>query len=123
MTLTEAIARTDSLKPNSFSHVQKLSWLSALDGTVTAEIINMHEGGEWVRFEAYTQESDPDTVLLIPAPYDEVYLRFLEAQMDYANGEFERFNNSNAMYAAAWSAFVNYYNRTHMPLGGKRKYY
>ena len=63
------------------------------------------------------------TVLLIPAPYDEVYLRFLEAQMDYANGEFERFNNSNAMYAAAWSAFVNYYNRTHMPLGGTRKYY
>ena len=60
---------------------------------------------------------------MIPAPYDEAYLRYLEAQMDYANGEYDRFNNSNAMYAAAFSTFVNHYNRTHMPLGTKRKYY
>ena len=90
---------------------------------MTAELINTHEGGEWVKFEAYTEESAPDTRLLVPPPYEEVYLRYIEAQMDYANGEFDRFNNSNAMYAAAWTAFANYYNRTHMPRGGKKKYY
>ena len=123
MTLSDAIARTDALRPNSFTRRQKLDWLSALDGAVTAELINTHEGGEWVKFEAYTEESAPDTRLLGPPPYEEVYLRYLEAQMDYANGEFDRFNNSNAMYAAAWTAFANYYNRTHMPRGGKKKYY
>ena len=113
MTLSDAIARTDALRPNSFTRRQKLDWLSALDGAVMAELINTHEGGE----------SAPDTRLLVPPPYEEVYLRYLEAQMDYANGEFDRFNNSNAMYAAAWTAFANYYNRTHMPRGGKKKYY
>ena len=123
MTLSDARARTDALRPNSFTRRQKLDWLSALDGAVTAELINTPEGGEWVKFEAYTEESAPDTRLLVPPPYEEVYLRYLEAQMDYANGEFDRFNNSNAMYAAAWTAFANYYNRMHMPRGGKKKYY
>ena len=123
MTLAEAIGRADALRPNSFSYAQKLAWVSALDAAVTAELINTHDGGEWVGFKGYTEESTPQTELLIPAPYDEAHLRYLEAQMDYANGEYDRFNNSNAMYAAAFGAFVNHYNRTHMPLGTKRKYY
>ncbi len=123
MTPAEAIARADALRPNSFSYAQKLSWVSALDAAVTAEVINTHDGGEWVDFKGYSEESAPRTELLIPAPYDEVYLRYIEAQMDYSNGEYDRFNNSNAMYAAALGAFVNHYNRTHMPLGTKRKYY
>ena len=47
MTLSDAIARTDALRPNSFTRRQKLDWLSALDGAVMAELINTHEGGEW----------------------------------------------------------------------------
>lgn len=123
MTLREAIARADALRPNGFSYAQKLAWLSALDGAVTAEVINTHEGGEWVRFSGYTESTPPETALLIPPPYDEVYLRYMEAQMDYANGEYERFNNSNAMYTAAFTAYANHYNRTHMPRGEKKKYY
>ncbi len=123
MTPAEAIARADALRPNSFSYAQKLAWVSALDAAVTAEVINTHDGGEWVDFKGYSEESAPRTELLIPAPYDEVYLRYIEAQMDYSNGEYDRFNNSNAMYAAALGAFVNHYNRTHMPLSTKRKYY
>ena len=123
MTVAEAIARTDALKPNGYSYAQKIAWLSTLDGAVTHELINTHEGGEWVGFEPYADAVPPDTPLLIPAPFDETYLRYLEAQIDYANGEFDRFNNSNAMYAAAYSAFANYYNRTHIPCGKKRKYY
>lgn len=123
MTLAEAIARADALRPNSFEYARKVEWLSALDGAVTAEIINTHEGGEWVRFSEYTESTPPETPLLIPAPYDEVYLRHLEAQMDYANGEFERYNNSNAMYTALYGAFASYYNRTHMPRGTSKRYY
>lgn len=123
MKLNEAITRADALKPNSLSYDQKLAWLSALDGAATAELINTHEGGEWVRFTPYGEDSPPDTELVIPAPYDEVYLRYLEAQMDYANGEFDRFNNSNAMYSAAYAAFAAWYNRTHMPTGVKKRYF
>lgn len=123
MTLGDAISRLDELKPNGFSRGQKIFWLSALDATVKEEIIDRHEGAENVSFVPYTEESAEDTPLLVPSPYEELYLRYLEAQIDYANGEYERFNNSNAMYAAAYTAFARAYNRSHMPLSGSKKYY
>lgn len=123
MKLGDAISRLDELKPNGFSRGQKIFWLSALDSTVKEEIIDRHEGGENLPFVPYDEQSGEDTELLVPSPYDEVYLRYMEAQIDYANGEYDRFNNSNAMYAAAYTAFARAYNRAHMPLTGKRKYY
>ena len=123
MTLIEAISRLDALKPNGFSGEQKIFWLSALDAEVKSGIIDRHEGGGEIEFVPYSQDSPGDTQLLIPAPYEEVYLRYLEAQIDYANGEYERFNNSNAMYTAAYEAFSRAYNRKHMPLGADKKYF
>ena len=123
MTLGEAISRLDELKPNGFSRGQKIFWLSALDATFKKEIIDSHEGGGDMGFAPYDEGSADDTALLVPAPYDEVYLRYLEAQIDYSNGEYDRFNNSNAMYAAAYTAFSRAYNRSHMPIGGRKKYY
>ena len=123
MKLGDAISRLDELKPNGFSRGQKIFWLSALDATVKKEIIDSHEGAELVAFAPYDEHSAEDTVLLVSSPYEEVYLRYLEAQIDYANGEYDRFNNSNAMYAAAYTAFSRAYNRSHMPIGGAKKYY
>lgn len=123
MKLGDAISRLDELKPNGFSRGQKIFWLSALDSSVKEEIIDRHEGAEQVSFTPYDEQSAEDTELLVPSPYDEVYLRYMEAQIDYANGEYDRFNNSNAMYAAAYTAFARAYNRAHMPLTGSRKYY
>lgn len=123
MTALEAIARLDGLKPNGFSFEQKMLWLSALDGTVKREIIDRHEGGEEISFSPYRPEEDGGVTLLVPFPYDEIYLRYMEAQIDYANGEYERFNNSSAMYAAAYGAFERYYNRSRMPLGTRKKFF
>jgi hypothetical protein len=64
------------------------------------------------------------TVLLVPAPYDDVYLRWLEARIDYANGEYGKYNNSLTAYNDAYSLFERYYNRNNMPiLKGKFKFF
>ena len=121
MTIIEAINRIDRLKPNTYSQQDKVHWLSNLDGVVKKEIIDTHEGGEDVIFEGYNDETLLTTELLIPAPYDEVYVRYLEMQIDYANGEYAKYNNSAAEYNTAFSAFEKYYNRDHMPKShGKR---
>lgn len=122
MTIMEAIYRIDEVKPNSYSQSEKIKWLSALDGIVKNDIIDTHEGGEGVVFEGY-EDSDLNKELLVPAPYDDVYLRWLEARMDYANGEFSRYNNSITMYNTAYSAYANHYNRTHMPIGKAFKFF
>lgn len=123
MTIIEAINRIDSLKPNSYSPEDKIAWLSIVDGEIKENIINTHEGAENVAFNGYTVDTPHDTVLLVPAPYDDIYIKWLEAQIDYANGETKRFNNSILMYNTAYSAFSRYYNRNHMPIGTTIKFF
>ncbi len=119
MTIMEAIYRADAQKPNVYPQEEKIRWLSALDGVVKKEIIDTHEGGEDVVFKAYDNLSDLNTELLIPAPYDEVYIHWIEMHVDYANAEFGKYNNSKAMYSTALLAYEKYYNRTHKPIPKK----
>lgn len=116
MTILEAIARVDAVKLNVCKQSEKIKWLSELDGTVKNEIIDTHEGGEGVTFSGYTEDTNLNTVLLVPAPYDEVYIHFLEMRIDYANNEYGKYNNSMMMYNSAYSAFEKHYNRDHMPI-------
>ncbi len=122
MTILEAINRVDSTKQNSYTQIEKVDWLSTLDGVIKRDIIDTHEDGEDVVFEGYNTETSLDTELLVPAPYDDIYIRWLEARIDYANGEYGKYNNSSTAYNDAYSLFSNYYNRNHMPLGSKFKY-
>lgn len=116
MTIIEAITKLDELKFNTYSQTDKIEWLSRLDSAVKLQIIDTHEGGEDVHFNGYTVDTPHDTVLLVPSPYDEVYLRWMEAQIDYYNGEYGKYNNSIIMYNTAFDAYARYYKLHHMPL-------
>ena len=115
MTLLEAVNKIDTVKPNSYTQPEKIKWLSNLDGIIKSEIIDTHEGGENVVFDGYDDDTDPDIDLLVPSPYDDIYIRWLEARIDYANGEYNKYNNSATAYNAAFEAYSNYYNMHHMP--------
>ena len=123
MKIIEAINTIDVQKNNTYTHNDKVTWLSNLDAKVKRLIIDTHEGGEEVTFTGYSDITDPNTELLVPAPFDEVYLRWLEAMIDYNNGEYKKYNNSIAMYNTAYEAYQNHYNRTHMPKGESIKYF
>lgn len=123
MTLIEAINRIDILKPNTYTQQEKVKWLSTIDGIIKRNIIDTHEGADKVAFEGYDEKTNLATELLVPAPYDEVYLRWLETKIDYANGEYARYNNSAEAYNDAYTEFARYYNRTHMPIGKKFKFF
>ena len=114
MTIMEAISRIDDIKPNAYSHGDKVAWLSAIDGIIQREIIDTHEG-ESTEFSGYNEDTSDMTVLLVPAPYDLIYIRWLEAQIDYAMGEYERYANSTAAYNDVLESFEKHYNRTHKP--------
>ena len=115
MTIIEAITRIDTVKPNGYGQTEKIRWLSELDGVIKAEIIDTHEGGKNIEFTGYTEETDLNTELLVPMPYDKLYIHYLEMQIDYANNEYGKYNNSMMMYNASYSAFQTYYNRVHKP--------
>ena len=117
MKIIEAINNVDELKFNTFSQEQKVNWLSRLDHMVKTQIIDTHEGGEDVPFEGYDSDTDlQNTELLVPAPFDEVYLRWMEAQIDYHNGEIDKYNISVTMFHTEYEAFGNWYHRNHKPV-------
>ena len=123
MKIIEVIDRIDGLKHNTYTQSDKIAWLSRLDSMVKRLIIDTHEGGEDVVFTGYNDNTDIMTELLVPAPFDEMYLRWLEAQIDYANGEYEKYNNSILMYQTVYDGYNNYYNRNHMPKGNKIRFF
>lgn len=123
MTINEAVYRIDQIKPNGYTMSEKIKWLSTLDGIIKAEIIDTHEGSEDVTFNGYDENSSLTSTLLVPAPYDDIYLRWLEAQIDYANNEYGKYNNSITLYNAAYANYERHYNRKHMPLGKKIKFF
>ena len=124
MTIQEALARCDGQKPNAYSEAEKIRWLSDLDGLVLQEIIRTHEnkdgiGAEYAGYDPEEAGIQSQT-LLIPEPYSDVYIKYLFAQIDFANAEFARYNNSAMLYNTAYQAYANFYNRTHLPLQENR---
>ena len=123
MTIIEAINRIDSLKPNNYSQDDKVAWLSKIDGIIKEKIIDTHEGGEDIVYEGYDADTNTATELIAKAPYDDLYIKWLEAQIDYANNEYGKYNNSMTMYNATYAEYENYCNRSHMPKGEKLSYF
>lgn len=121
MKLTEAIRRVDELKHNTYTSGEKIAWLSELDGMAKTTIFDTHfrnPGEPEIKFSGYSEESmseeswkDPD--LLIPAPWDKIYILWLQAQIDYYNGEYDRYANSATAFNAVLKDYENFYHRTH----------
>lgn len=122
MTIAEAISKVDALKPNTFAPEEKVDWLSTLDARVKSKIIDTHECNEPVFFYGYDSESDKEMELLVPSPYDEIYLRWLEAQIDYYNSDDDRYNNAIILFNNAYEDFKKNYTRTHMPISAGNRF-
>lgn len=121
MKIIDAISRLDALKLNTFSQSDKVKWLSKLDSMIKNNVIDTHEGADAVTFTGYDDSTDLNTVLLAPEPYDDMYLRWMEAQIDYHNKEYNDYNNAIIMFNTIFDAYKGYYNGIHKPVNhGKR---
>ena len=118
MTIEKAIFLVDELKPNQIEKERKIEWLSRLDERLFEEVIRTHEPGPGPLpvFAPYTQETDGDTELLAPAPYDELYRFYLEMHIDLANLEYDKYNNSAMLYATSRGQLYRMWHREHRPL-------
>lgn len=122
MTVLEAIGRVDETKPNAWSQAEKVRWLSEVDARIKTLIMEGREGA-FCCFHGYDPEWDLGTELLAPMPFDAMYLRWLEAQIDYHNEELEGYNAAMALFDAAFEAYRNWYNRRYPRKAEKLRYY
>lgn len=116
MTISEAITQLQAVKENQYDDATIVRWLSELEGKLYEDTIKWHTDGENVPHGRYGVDTDMDTVLMVPEPYSDIYIKYLMAQVDYHNAETERYANSMVMYNVALDAFTSWYTRNHQPL-------
>lgn len=111
MTPNKVIEIVDRLKPNAYSEEDKLRWIDELDGMVQKLVFQADE------IIQYSYPEDMDKELLIPAPYENLYALYLEANIDYHNQEYGNYNNSAMMFETQYSEYKKAYIREHPAKG------
>lgn len=112
MTINEAIARVDDLRDNTMAPNIKISWLQMVDQQVYHEIIKGRVGEDAVTLPDYS-DNNCERVLLVPPPYDMLYVYRLEAEICYKNQEIDRQANALTRYNELMDAFAKQYAREH----------
>lgn len=111
MKLSDAISRADALKPNAFSPEAKTAWLSEVEGDVQTKVL-LFAPEEVI---SYSWERDANKELLVTPPHDKLYVEYLAARIDYANGEYDKYANTMQMFNAFWNEFVAWFANTYRP--------
>ena len=121
MRISDAVMLVDKLKPNGYTLDVKIGWLSKLDGQIFEEIFKTHEGSPVISFEIYG--GDVERELLVPEPFaEDIYVNFLEAQIDRENGETAKYNQSVTLFNNAYHTFSAWYNRTRSPMPSGQRF-
>ena len=122
MTAGQVLAQVDDLLPNSYPGEQKRRWLRQAEGFVLEEVVRVHEGGQGAVLPGELTDA---AELLAPAgdmerlrmsvAYGALYRHYVEAQIHYANGELERYNNAMALWNNGLMTLRDYWCREHLP--------
>jgi len=104
------------LKPNAFTNDEKTAWLKALDGRVASDVF-LWPPAELAGLD-YSFRGDKGSELLVGPPYDDIYVMWLAAQIDAANGEFNRYQNSMQLFNENYGAFVRWFAGLYDPSQG-----
>lgn len=115
-TIKEIIARVDEIRPNGFTERVKLAWVSELEGKIAADVMLMSI--DEIRNLEYKYPDDLENEPMVSYPHQEVYVYWLQAQIDYTNGEYNKYQNSMEMYNQHYGNFVRWFANTYAPAQG-----
>lgn len=111
MTLSDVIERVDDIKPNAFSAKAKTAWINECEGMVQTEVFLLAP----VEIISYNYETDKNTALLVDPPHDKLYWAYLAAMIDFANGEYNKYQNSVQMFNSYFGEFMRWYAQNYRP--------
>lgn len=113
MTASEVIARAKEVRQCAATYSQLLRWVNVIEGRIQVEI--MEKKPEEVI--VYTEEND-NVSLLISHPYDEVYVLYLCAMIDFYNEDWDLYAND----AEVFEKELENYKAAYLRSGSGKKY-
>ena len=108
MTIAQAIERADVIRPNAVPIDIKTGWVASLDG----------EFAEMMKVEDYTEPDYSTDELLMDYPRKDVYVFYLCAMIDFAQEEFDLYQDDMAMAIQAISEAKAWWRRNNCPERG-----
>lgn len=115
MTATVLFERLRKLKPvpAEIDDTILLDWLNQVEGQILHEIFLL------ALSEITPYSATPTEALAAPYPYDGIYLLWMEAQVDFSNGEYERYTNTMQRYNVAWNDLARHIAKCIRPVYGR----
>lgn len=117
MTVKQAVEYIDAVKPNAFPTWAKVLWLAELEGRLAADVF-LIAPLEIAKHFDYRYPEDMETELLVAPPHDDVYTLWLEAKVDYANGEYDKYQNTMQSYNEHYANFLRWFAQLYDPVQG-----
>lgn len=121
MKISDAIRQARILRDTEIPDRMLIQWLSALDGQLWEDVVSRYEGASPAERPAYADNADPETVLLVQAPYDELYPTYLAMRIDLAHEDIDRYNNEAVTFGRQRNAWSGWYNRNHRWAASKQR--
>lgn len=120
MTIEKLIDYIDRIKPNNFDYGDMIRWINEVEGKIQTEIylLDIHDivqydwDDNWTGAEKSAMLS---TELIVPAPYDKIYTTYLLAEVDNANGEYNRYGNTKLQFDKAFADYSRYVAQIYSP--------
>ena len=108
-TVNDVITYVNDIKPNAFTEETLTEWLSECEGSIQTEILCIASGD----VVTYSYADNKDTELIVKPPHDKLYGFYLLAMIDFAHGEYKKYENTMQLFNAALSEFAKWFVRTH----------
>lgn len=121
MTIQQAIDRARLQADTELPDSELTRWLSLLDGQLYNEVVSHYAGNEGGEAPSYDEDTDPETELMVPAPYDDLYVYHLVMRIHLAHGDLDRYNAAAIMFNNCQKAWQRQYNNTHNYVNGKNQ--
>ena len=107
-TLQQALTRIDAICPNAWDETAKLLWLNECESMIQTRILGVAPE----QCITYDADTDRSTALLVPAPFDRLYVYYVIAMCDYAAHETAHYTDSMMLFNAALDEYAKWYQRT-----------
>ena len=139
-TVAQTIEQFNTEYPNQVDDALKVTWLRKCEQMLINEIYIQHEhdledesklklsvsGPTLVitragTFADHISNFDMDTELLVPEPYDDLYLHYLAQRVAYNTNDKTRYNTAATMYNNALLTYQQYFNRTYKAITPSKK--
>lgn len=114
-TLQGVLDIIDSIKPNAFSEEAKTAWINEIEGLVQTEVFLLAIED----VVQYTWPENAAATLLAKPPNDKIYWVYLSAMVDFANGEYDKYQNTMQMFNQFFGEYMRWYARTYNPADGE----